>query len=199
MATIVIPVQIGSSWLLYITERSGTQTTLWLASGVQDNMEARQAIRQLDALMQSIGRGALDIWLRMVLRDATVKGDGSQREIENLQRGIAMRDFQIIKPTHFAAREVTPGVLCMFFIRMLVSTANSQISTLRANHMLLQTGEVGGVAAADHTRGVMQFSLAADRILGRFFDPEGLEEEGLGPRPNTQRGGRDNMRGGFGT
>ena len=77
MATIVIPVQIGSSWLLYITERSGTQTALWLASGVQDNIKARQAIRQLDALMQSIGRGALDIWLRMVLRDATVKGDGS--------------------------------------------------------------------------------------------------------------------------
>ena len=127
MATIVIPVQIGSSWLLYITERSGTQTALWLAPGVQDNMEAREAVRELDALMQSIGRGALDIWLRMVLRDATVKGDGSQREIENLQRGIAMRDFQIIKPTHFNAREVTPGVLCMFFIRMLVSTANSQI------------------------------------------------------------------------
>jgi len=63
--------------------------------------------------------------------------------------------------------------------------------------MLLQTGVVGGVAAADHTRGVMQFSLAADRILGRFFDPEGLEEEGLGPRSNTQRG--DNVRGGFGT
>ena len=33
--------------------------------------------------------------------------------------------FQIIKATHFAASEVTPGVLCMFFIRMLVSTANS--------------------------------------------------------------------------
>ena len=125
MATIVIPVQVGGAWLLYITERSGTQTTLWLASGVQDNMEAREAVRELDALMQSIGRGALDIWLRMVLRDATVKGDGSQREIENLQRSISMRDFQIIKATHFAASEVTPGVLCMFFIRMLVSTANS--------------------------------------------------------------------------
>ena len=189
MATIVIPVQIGSAWLLYITERSGTQTTLWLASGVQNDMESHRAIRQLDALMQSIGRGALDIWLRMVMRDITVKGDGSQREIENLQRSISLRDFQIIKATHFAASEVTPGVLCMFFIRMLVSTANSQISTLRANHMLLQTGEVGGVAAADHTRGVMQFSLAADRMLGSFFDPEGLEEEGLVPRPNTQRGG----------
>ena len=149
--------------------------------------------------MQSIGRGALDIWLRMVMRDITVKGDGSQREIENLQRSISLRDFQTIKATHIAASEVTPGVLCMFFIRMLVSTANSQISTLRANHTLLQTGEVGGVAAADHTRSVIQFSLAADRMLGSFFDPEGLEEEGLVPRPNTQRGGRDNMRGGFGT
>jgi hypothetical protein len=38
VATIVIPVQIGSAWLLYITERSGTQTTLWLASGVQNDM-----------------------------------------------------------------------------------------------------------------------------------------------------------------
>ena len=189
MATIVIPVQIGSAWLLYITERSGTQTTLWLASEVQNGVESYHAIRQLDALMQSVGRGALDIWLRMVMRDITVKGDVSQREIENLQRSISMRDFQIIKVTHFNASEVTPGVLCMFFIRMLVSTANSQISTLRANHTLLQTGEVGGVAAADHTRGVMQFSLAADRMLGSFFDPEGLEEEGLVPRPNTQRGG----------
>ena len=87
-----------------------------------------------------------------------------------------MRDFQVIKPFHFTASEVTPGVLCMFFIRMLLSTAISQTSTLRANHALLQTGEVLGVAAADHTRGVMQFSLAADRILGSFFDPEGLEE-----------------------
>ena len=110
-----------------------------------------------------------------------------------------LRDFHIIKQTQYTASEVTPGVLCMFFIRMLVSTANSQISTLRANHTLFQTGEVEGVAAADHIRGVMQLSLAADRILGSFFDPEGLEEEGLNPRPNTQRGGRENMRGGFGT
>jgi hypothetical protein len=125
VATIVIPVQIGSAWLLYITERSGTQTTLWLASGVQNDMKSYHAIRQLDALMQSIGRGALDIWLRMVMRNITTKGDGSQREIENLQSSISMRDFHIIKPTHFNASEVTPGVLCMFFIRMLLSTANS--------------------------------------------------------------------------
>ena len=72
MATIVIPVQIGSSWLLYITERSGTQTVLWLASGVQDDVEANRALRQLDVLMHSIGRGALYIWLRMVMRDVTV-------------------------------------------------------------------------------------------------------------------------------
>ena len=70
---------------------------------------------------------------------------------------------------------------------MLLSTANSQTSTLTANYTLLQTGEVEGVAAADHTRVVMQFSLAADRILGGFFDPEGLEERGSDIGPNTQR------------
>ena len=125
MATIVIPVQIGSTWLLYITERSGTQTVLCLASGVQDDVEANQALRQLDVLMHSIGRGPLDIWLRMVMRDATEKGDGSQRERENLQVSIQMRYFHIIKPTQYTASEVTPGVLCIFFIRMMVSTANS--------------------------------------------------------------------------
>ena len=110
-----------------------------------------------------------------------------------------MRDFHVIKPTQFTADEVTPGVLCMFFIRMLVSTANSQISTLTANYTLLQTGEVEGVAAADHTRGVMQFALAADRILGGFFDPEGLEGRGSDLGHDSQRGGRGNMRGNFGT
>ena len=109
-----------------------------------------------------------------------------------------MRDYHVIKPTQFTADEVTPGVLCMFFIRMLISTANSQISTLTANYNLLQTGEVEGVAAADHTRGVMQFALAADRILGGFFDPEGLEGRGSDLRPNTQREGLHNMQGNFG-
>jgi hypothetical protein len=70
--------------------------------------------------------------------------------------------------------------------------------TFTANLTLLQTGEVEGVAAADHTRGVMQFSLAADRILGGFFDPEGLEDRGSDLGANTQREGRDNMRGNFG-
>ena len=109
-----------------------------------------------------------------------------------------MRDFHVIKPMQYTASEVTPGVLCMFFIRMLISTANSQISTLTANFTLLQTGEVEGVAAADHTRGVKQFSLAADRILGSFFDPEGLEGRGSDLRPNTQREGLHNMQRNFG-
>jgi hypothetical protein len=45
----------------------------------------------------------------------------------------------------------------------------------------------------------MQFSLAADKILGGFFDPEGLEERGSDLGHDSQRRGRDNMRGNFGT
>jgi hypothetical protein len=104
------------------------------------------------------------------------------------------RDFYKDRPKDNAQAIITEW----WPIKGPIYRTNSQISTLRANYTLLQTGEVEGVAAADHTRGVMQFSLAADRMLGSFFDPEGLEEEGLIPRPNTQRGGRDNMRGGFG-
>ena len=46
-----------------------------------------------------------------------------------------------------------------------------------------------GVSVDDQIRGVMQFSLAADRILGEFFDPEGLEGRGSDLRRNSQRGG----------
>ena len=51
-----------------------------------------QGVDQLDTLVHNIGRGALDIWLRMVLRVITSQESVSQREREDL-RGEINNDY----------------------------------------------------------------------------------------------------------
>ena len=51
-----------------------------------------QGVAQLDTLAHNIGRGALDIWLRMVMRDITTQENGSQRVREDL-RGEINNDY----------------------------------------------------------------------------------------------------------
>ena len=68
----VIPVRLSGTWLIYITERlSRTQTVMRLADGFQraDDEPTSQAVSQLDNLIYTVGRGAMDIWLRMLLSD----------------------------------------------------------------------------------------------------------------------------------
>ena len=72
MDTIVIPVQIGTSWILYMTERSThNQIAVRLTRGSREPTSPvpRTALQQLDLLMHNVGRGALDIWHRMLQRD----------------------------------------------------------------------------------------------------------------------------------
>ena len=57
---------------MYLTERcTRNQTVLRLATGYQRERDpaTMQGVDQLDTLVHNIGRGALDIWLRIVLRD----------------------------------------------------------------------------------------------------------------------------------
>ena len=68
----VIPVRLSGTWLIYITERlSRTQTVMRLADGFQraDDEPTVQSVSQLDNLVYTVGRGAMDIWLRMLLSD----------------------------------------------------------------------------------------------------------------------------------
>jgi hypothetical protein len=70
--TLVIPVRLSGTWLIYMTERlSRTQTVMRLADGFQraDDEPTVQAMSQLDNLIYTVGRGAMDIWLRMLMRD----------------------------------------------------------------------------------------------------------------------------------
>jgi hypothetical protein len=43
--------------------------------------------------MRNVGRRALEIWLRMVMRDITRQEDGSQEERENMRLDITNEDF----------------------------------------------------------------------------------------------------------
>ena len=172
VATIFISVQISITWLSY----SLTQTVLRIAPGIQrlGDIPASYGQSQLDSLMRSVGRGALEIWLRMVMRDITRQEDGSQEERKNLQSEIANDEFTTPQPVRFNSREVTHGILCIFLLYKLLSTANSQIGDLRVNSSHHEIGEVDGVSAADHCRGLMQFSFAANRILGDLLSLERL-------------------------
>ena len=74
MDTIVIPVQLGTNWIIYTTERtSHQQTDLRIIRGVRREADAEnvEGLAQLDLMMHNVGRGALDLWLRMLLRDIT--------------------------------------------------------------------------------------------------------------------------------
>ena len=110
----------------------------------------------------------------MVMREITRQEDGSQEERKNLQLDVANDEFTTPQPVRFNAREVTHGVLCIFLLYKLLSTANSQVGDLRVNSSHHEIGEVDGVSAADHCRGLMQFSFAANRILGDLLSLERL-------------------------
>ena len=73
--------------------------------------------------MHIVGRGALDIWMRMTIRDVTRKENGSREVRENLRADIKNVDFTISRATHFNAVKVTPGVLCMFILHHMITTA----------------------------------------------------------------------------
>ena len=72
MDALVIPVRLSGTWLIYITEKlSRTHTVMRLADGFQraDDEPTVQAVSQLDNLIYTVGRGAMVIWLSMLLSD----------------------------------------------------------------------------------------------------------------------------------
>jgi hypothetical protein len=48
---------------------------------------------QLDALMRNVGRGALDSWLRLLMREITRQEDGNKKKKENLRLDITKDEF----------------------------------------------------------------------------------------------------------
>ena len=67
------------------------------------------ALEQLDLLMHNVGRGALDIWLRLLLRDAPLSNAAGRGEIESIQEDLRRERFSVNLPTSTNAGEVSPG------------------------------------------------------------------------------------------
>jgi hypothetical protein len=93
-------------------------------------------------------------------------------ERDRVQEDLDNSAYTISQAMHFHASEVSPGILCMYFLHRLLTTANTQRGGLVASGTHLMNGIQDGCTAADHCRQMMQFSLAADRLLGEFFSPE---------------------------
>jgi hypothetical protein len=101
------------------------QTVLRLAPGYQRAGDSvnNTGMSQLASLLNSEGRGPLNIWLRMVMREVAMQEDGGRIVRENLRLYIGSEDFTAGQPVHFDPREAPSCVLCMFFLDRLLSTA----------------------------------------------------------------------------
>jgi hypothetical protein len=110
--TIVIPIQVGTSWILYMTERTThNQIAVRITRGfnVANSTASCTALEQLDLLMHNVGRGALDIWLRLLLRDAPLSLIAGRDEVESIREDLSREQFSVNLPTSINAGEVSPG------------------------------------------------------------------------------------------
>ena len=61
----------------------------------------RTALEQLDLLMHNVGRGALDIWLRLLLRDGLVDHTAGRGAIESIHADLRFEEFSVNLPASF--------------------------------------------------------------------------------------------------
>ena len=74
--------------------------------------------------MHKLGRGALDIWLRFLLRDIVDQQVGEWAVREDLQNTILNEEYSVGQATTYDASEMTPGVLCMYFVQTMLTTGS---------------------------------------------------------------------------
>ena len=95
-----------------MTERSThNQIAVRLTRGFNETSSPapRAALDQLDLLMHNVGRGALDIWLRLLLRDALVDQTAGRDAIESIHMDLRFEEFNVNLPASFNASGVSPG------------------------------------------------------------------------------------------
>jgi hypothetical protein len=59
--------------------------------------------------MHNVGRGALDIWLRLLLRDAPLSNVAGRDEIDSINEDLRREQFSVNLPTNINAGVVSPG------------------------------------------------------------------------------------------
>ena len=110
------------------------------------------------------------------MTDVTIQEDGIRKVRENIRLDIGNEDLTTGQPVHFDAKEVTYGVLCIFFLERLLSKDCSQIGPLRISCSHLEIGIKDGCSDANHCRSWMQLFFSEDSIIGEFFSAERLRK-----------------------
>ena len=92
---------------------------------------------------------------------------------------------------------MTPGTLCMYMVREIITKGMYHDDTLEAKYHILQQQIPGKVPAAVHSRQLMQFELAANTLVGDSFSKETEAELATGqqapPREAKKKGEKGNQ------
>ena len=89
---------------------------------------------------------------------------------------------------------MTPGTLCMYMLREIVTKGMYQDDTLEAKYHILQQQIPGKVPVAVHSRHLMQFELAANTLVGDSFSKETGAELATGQQGAPPRDARDHKK-----
>ena len=122
-----------------------------------------------------MGREAMSIWLRMLKRDIITEGGNNAGALSKVQADIDGGIYTVLTDLHIC-HNLSKGTLCMYLLHRVITTGVTQLSDLVASCDSLLSGIENRESAIDHCRQMMQFMLAADRLVGDFFSPELLQE-----------------------
>ena len=121
-----------------------------------------------------MGRATLKVWLRMLQRDIRDQTPDARLAREEAESDAVRDDWVTSTHKSLVAAAMTPGTLCMHLLHIMLTTGRYDSDYLREKRNLLQQEIEGGESAANHSRQMMQFSLAADRLVGESFS-KGVE------------------------
>ena len=96
--------------------------------------------------------------------------------------------------TSLNSGSMTPGTLCMYMVREIITKGMYHDDTLEAKYNILQAQIPGKVPAAVHSRQLMQFELAANALVGESFSKETEAELATGQQAAPPREGKDHKK-----
>ena len=80
--------------------------------------------------------------------------------------------MEIHGTTSLNSGSMTPGTLCMYMLRVIITKGMYHDDTLEAKYHILQQQIPRKVPAAVYSRQLMQFKLAANTLVGDSFSKE---------------------------
>ena len=173
---IVVPVRMGDAWFLYQTTRSGSQTVMGLAKAFKSEVsrETKDAVTEFSSVLHTLGRGTMQIWLRMLQRDiagqepdAVQARKKAEQDEDRDEEDHGMRGYECLD-----SESMTPGTLGMHMLHEMLTAGTYHGDTLVEKYSFLMQGIKGGIPAADHSRQLMQLALAANKLVGDSFSKE---------------------------